>query len=221
MNKKLMAIVSAILIVTAFFSACGQKPAPQTSSQTETTAEENITENETAKETTNVSESTVNRPTETEILTHPVSDPTKPSTTDTEVFINFLYEPEKIVFYSDGKAQTLTKEVCDDVIEEINKVTRHGYWDILKLAVFNEDIDKIKEQNCCIEIHYDGSQILNDLNGQSVKNSTYRFEKVLIVLDGNDKNTMFLEKNGEYQSGPLYPLLSNLSEEILKEILDE
>lgn len=219
MNKKLITIVSALLMLTVFLSACGNNdvngPTPQTSlkqTTTEAPTEETTTQSTTEKEIkTDI----------TEIPTDVVSDPTRASTTDTEVFINFLYEPEKIVFYSDGKAQTLTKEMSDEIIKEINKVTKYGYWDYLKLAVFNEYIDEIKEKNLCIEIHYDGIQILNDLNGKSVKNNTHRFEKVLIVLDGDNKNTMFLEKDGEYQSGPLFPLLSDLSEEILEHIFDE
>ncbi len=227
MNKKLITIVSALLMLTVFLSACGNNdvngPTPQTSlkqttteAPTEETTEETTTQRATEKETkTDI----------TEIPTDVVSDPTRASTTDTEVFINFLYEPEKIVFYSDGKAQTLTEEICDDVIQEINTATRREKWGMLKLAVFNEDIDKIKEENYCIEIHYDtnrdGTQVLNNLNGAGVNDITFRFEKVFIPLNGDYKGVMFFEKDGIYRSGPIKAYNYNLAEEILKEIPDE
>lgn len=221
MKKKLVTIVSALLMVTIFLSACGQSevngPTPDTSKH------ETTTENKTEKETTTEDDATLYRPT---IPTEPVSDPTRASTTSIpDVTINFLYKPEKIVFYHNGKPQTLTEEMCDDVISEINKATRKEKWGMLKLAVFNEDIDKIKEENYCIEIHYDinsdGTQLLNGLNGESVNNMTFRFEKVFIPLNGTYESVMFFEKDGIYRSGPIKAYKYNLSEEILKDILDE
>lgn len=227
MKKKLIMIVSALLLLTIFLSACGQKevngPTPDTSKH-EAITKENITENKTEKETTTEPKSVVTKPTETEAPTNPVSDPTRALTTaDTNVFVNFLYKPEKIIFYHDGKPQTLTEEMCYDFIEEINTATRKEKWGMLKLAVFNEDIDKIKEENYCIEIHYDinsdGTQILKDLNG--MKDMTFLFEKVFIPLNGDYKGVMFFEKDGTYRNGPIKAYNYNLAEEILKEILDE
>ncbi len=224
MKKKLVTIISALLMLSVLLSACGQReangPTPDTSKH------ETTTESKTEKETTTEPKNTVNKPTETEIPTQPVSDPTRASTTaDTNVFINFLYKPEKINFYHNGKPQTLTEEMCEDVIDEINKATRKEKWGMLKLAVFNEDIDKIKEENYCIEIHYDinsvGTQILNDLNGESINNMTFRFEKVFIPLNGNYEGIMFFEKDGVYRSGPIKAYNYNLAEEILKDIFDE
>lgn len=226
MKKKLVTIVSALLMLIVFLSACGQKevngPTPDTSKH-EATTEENTTENKTEKETTTESDATVYRPT---VPTQPVSDPTRASTTCVpDVSINFLYKPEKIIFYHNGKPQTLTEEMCEDVIDEINKATRKEKWGMLKLAVFNEDIDKIKEENYCIEIHYDinsdGTQLLNGLKGESINNMTFRFEKVFIPLSGNYEGVMFFEKDGIYRSGPIKAYNYNLSEEILKDILDE
>ncbi len=222
MKKKLVTIVSALLMLIVFLSACGQReangPTPDTSKH------ETTTENSTEKETTTDPKCITIAPTETEIPTQPVSDPTRASTSCVpDVSINFLYKPEKIIFYHNGKPQTLTKEMCDDVIDEINKATRKEKWGMLKLAVFNEDIDKIKEENYCIEIHYDinsdGTQILNDLNG--IKDMTFRFEKVFIPLNGNDEGVMFFEKDGIYRSGPIKAYNYNLAEEILKDIFDE
>lgn len=224
MKKKLITIVSALLMLALFLSACGQitvnGPTPDTSSL-EATTNENTTENKTEKETTTESEAIVYRPT---VPTQPVSDPTRASTTCIpDVSINFLYKPEKIIFYHNGKPQTLTAEMCDDVINEINKATRKEKWGMLKLAVFNEDIDKIKDENYCIEIHYDinsdGTQILNDLNG--MKDITFRFEKVFIPLKGNYEGVMFFEKDGIYRNGPIKAYNYDLAEEILKDILDE
>ncbi len=152
--------------------------------------------------------------TETEVTT-------QTTTFFTDVYINFLYKPEKIIFYHNAKPQTLSEEMSTEIIKEINNVTKRSTWDVLKLAVTKEHTEKIKNENLCIEIYYDGIQLLNDLNGENVKDNTYRFEKILIVLDGDDKNTFFFEKDGEYQNGPIVPCLSDLSEKILQEIFDE
>lgn len=227
MKKKLVTIVSALFILALFLSACGQKevngPTPDTS-EYNTTTEENTTDDKTEKAAVTEPETTVIRPT---VPTQPVSDPTRASTTCIpDVFINFLYKPGKIIFYHNGKPQTLTAEMCNDVIEEINAATRKEKWDMLKLAVFNEDIDKIKKANYCIEIHYDinsdGTQILNNLNGESVNDMTFRFEKVFIPLNGEYKGVMFFEKDGTYsRSSTIKAYNYNLAEEILKGILDK
>lgn len=231
MSKKLTAIVFALFLLTAFLTACVQKqtnnPSPETSNQdvtAEETSDETVTKEE---EATTDGTPTVVMPTATAVLTEAVSDPTRASTTtSTDVFINFLYAPEKIIFYHNGKPQTLTEAMCTDVINEINKATRQEKWGMLKLAVFNEDIDKIKKENLCIEIHYDvnsdGTQILNNLNGDADLNDmSFRFEKVFISLSGEYEGVMFFEKDGIYESGPIKAYNYNLAEEIRKDIFDE
>lgn len=224
MSKKLSAIVIATLLPAVLFTACKQNNIPNSPSETA----DNIatTEKVTLSETTTQGSTEKTTVTTTTPPTDPVSDPTRASTTSVpDVFINFLYKPEKIIFYHNGKPQTLTEEMCNDVIEEINKATQKEKWGVLKLAVFNEDIDKIKEENYCIEIHYDinsdGTQILNNLNGAGIRDMTFRFEKVFIPLDGSYKGIMFFEKDGIYRSGPIKSYSYDLPEEILKDILDE
>lgn len=223
MNKKLSAIVIATLLPAVLFTACKQNNIPDSPSETAnniTTEKVTVAETTTQESTEKTTVSTTTPPTD------PVSDPTRASTTSVpDVFINFLYKPEKIIFYHNSKPQTLTEEMCDDVIEEINKATRKEKWGVLKLAVFNEDIDKIKEENYCIEIHYDinsdGTQILNNLNGAGMRDMTFRFEKVFIPLNGNYEGVIFFEKDGIYRSGPIKSYNYNLSEEILRDIFDE
>lgn len=218
MNKKLSAIVIATLLPAVLFTACKQQNITDSSSETvnnKTTTEKSITEDASAQSATEQIIITTTCP-----PTDPVSDPTRASTTATpDVFINFLYKPEKIIFYHNGKPQTLTEEMCDDVIKRINKVTKNDRWGLLKLAVNEEYIEKIKNENLCIEIYYDGVQLLNDL--QNIEKMTFNFEKALIVLDGDDKNTIFFCKDGKYMNGPVRPYNSVLSEEILKDIFDE
>lgn len=159
--------------------------------------------------------------TTTEPPTEAVSDPTKPATTsDTETSVNFLYEPEEILFYHDGKPQTISKDnvMCDEIIKAINNSTKNEKWGILKLAVEEGYIDKIKNENLCIEIYYNDLQTLGGLKGHT--QNEYSFEKILIILDGSDKNTMFFCKDKEYQHGPIKPYNSVLSEEILAYIFD-
>ncbi len=223
MNKKLLSIVIATLLPAVLFTACKQNNIPDSPSET---VNNMTTEKVTVAETTAQESTEQTTVTTTTPPTDPVSDPTRASTTSVpDVFINFLYKPEKIIFYHNAKPQTLTEEMCDDVIEEINKATRKEKWGVLKLAVFNEDIDKIKEENYCIEIHYDinsdGTQILNNLNGAGIHDMAFRFEKVFIPLSGNYEGIMFFEKDGIYRSGPIKSYNYDLSEEILRDIFDE
>lgn len=159
--------------------------------------------------------------TATEPTTAPVSDTTRISTTCVaEVLTKGLAEPEQILFYHNGKPQTIHKGdvMCDEVIKAINKATKKDNWGILKLAVEEDYINRIKNENLCIEIFYNETQLLNGLNGHTF--DEYNFEKILIVLDGDDKNTMFLSKDGKYQNGPIRPYNSALSEDILSYIFD-
>ena len=168
-------------------------------------------------------ESTVSEkiPTTTENPTEAVSDPTKPVTNvDTESSVSFLHKPEEILFYHDGKPQSISGDnvMCDEVIEIINDSIKNEKWGILKLAVEEGYIDKIKNENLCIEIYYNDLQTLDGLQGHT--QDEYSFEKILIILDGSDKNTMFFCKDKEYQHGPIKPYNSVLSEEILAYIFD-
>ncbi len=161
-------------------------------------------------------------PTTTETTTDVVSDPTKPVTeSDTGSSSIFLNVPEQILFYHNGKPQTIPNGdvMCDEVIKEINKVIKNDRWGILKLAVEDGYIDKLKSENLCIEIYYDETQALNGLKGHT--QNKYSFEKILIILDGIDKNTLFFCKDGEYQHGPIKAYSSDLSAEVLKDIFDE
>ena len=142
------------------------------------------------------------------------------STTIPDVLINFLNKPEKIIFYHNGNPQTIAKDnaMCDDVIKSINNVTQNNEWEILKLAVEESYINKTKSENLCIEIHYDAIQYLNNLSG--IKGMTYSFDKVLLVLDGDDKGTMFFCENENYRNGPIKSFSSSLSEDVLSNIFD-
>ncbi len=176
--------------------------------QTENSSVGNITETTSAKAT--------------ETSTVPVLEPIKTTTEpDTEASVNSLYKPEQILFYHNGKPQTISKdsEMCDTVIRSINKAIANDKWGILKLAVEDGYIDKIKNENLCIEIFYNDTQTLEGFKGHT--QDKYHFEKILIILDGVDKNTMFFCKNGVYQHGPVKPFSSDLSEELLKGIFDE
>ena len=230
MKKKIPMIAFALLMSTVFISACSRnvnQPDGQCKTtlqeltvKSETTVHESITENKTEKETTTEPKCIVIE-TKTELLTDVVSDPTKPATeADTRSSANFLGEPEQILFYHNGKPQTIPKGdvMCDEVIKEINKAIKNDSWGILKLAVEEGYIDKIKSENLCIEIYYDETQTLSGLNGHT--QDKYNFEKVLIILDGSDKNTMFFSKDGKYQHGPVGAYSSDLSAEVLKDIFD-
>lgn len=218
MKKKFVTIVSALLMLIIFLSACGQKevngPTPDTSKQ-ETTTEENKTE----KETTTEPKCIVIEPTETEIPTQPVSDPTRASTTCVpDVSVNFLYKPEKIIFYHNGKTQTLTEEMNKEVIKEINSYLRQDYkgsgW---KYAAEKSMIDEIKN-HLHIEIYYDSVQTFSTSNSADER----KYNHLLVSLEGQYKNIIFFGKDGKYMSIPIGPLYDDdFSEDILKHIFDE
>lgn len=216
MKKKFVTAFSALLLLTVFLSACGQKPVngptPDTSRQ-EITTKETATQKQTEKET--VTEENSKNPPHTD----PVSDPTRASTTfNIPVTIDFLYEPQKIVFYSDGKTQTLTKEINEDIVEEINNYLREDYkgsgW---KYAAEKRMINEIKSEKY-IELYYDSVQIFSTENSANER----KYNHILVSLGGQYKNIIFFGKDGKYMSLPIGPLYDDdFAENILDAIFDE
>lgn len=146
---------------------------------------------------------------------------TENTTSEAEVITKGLNKPSKIIFLQNGEEQLLTDKICSEITEDINETIKERSWNTLKLAVTKDYIDKIKKENLCIEICFDGVQQLSGLKGESVNKQTYCFEKILVVLDGDNKNTLFFEKDGKYQNGPIIPVHSDMAEEILREISDK
>lgn len=178
-----------------------------------------ISMNPPTETTTNQSTTSENFLTTTEPPTEAISDPTKPATSsDTEASINFLYEPEKIVFCHDGKPQTLTKEMNEEVIKEINSYLRNDYkgggW---KYAAEESMINEIKS-HIHIEIYYDSVQTFSTASSTDER----KYDHLLVSLEGQYKNIIFFGKDGKYMSIPIGPLYDDdFSENILRHIFDE
>lgn len=198
----LFAVAAALLILVNFVlfskmgSASSDVSAP--SSENNTTAAVNSTDNVTETTTVISSDKTTSRP---------------------DVFINFFPPADGAVFYHNGKPQEITKEMMNnDILKVINDVTKTKKFVTLKLGVTEQFIEKIKAKNLCLEISFKGSHLINNLNG--INEQTFNFEKVLIVLNGEFENYIFFMKDGIYQHGPIQPLGSTLSEDILACIFD-
>ncbi|MBQ7957548.1 MAG: hypothetical protein IJ279_05865 [Clostridia bacterium] len=156
-----------------------------------------------------------------------VPDTTRERTTAVpDVTIDFFYPTEGAVFYHNGKPQDITKEMMDkDILPIINKVTKNERFGMAKLYVDNTLTDKIKAENLCLEISFEGVHLINGLHGVgnldgSKSQYTFFFEKVLIALDGEYKNVIFFMKDGQYRSGPIKPYNSSLSDDILAYLFD-
>lgn len=227
MKKKIPMIAFALLMSAVLFSACNRNESriDKPTVQNKTTAQEATTENKTEKETTTEPQNVVHENGKTEIFTKTdfttdvVSDPTKPATSsDTEASVNFLYEPEKIVFCHDGKPQTLTKEMNEEVIKEINSYLRNDYkgggW---KYAAEESMINEIKS-HIHIEIYYDSVQMFSTASSTDER----KYNHLLVSLEGQYKNIIFFGKDGKYMSIPIGPLYDDdFSENILRHIFDE
>ncbi|MBE6784032.1 MAG: hypothetical protein E7536_08475 [Ruminococcaceae bacterium] len=231
MSKKLLAIALSLLSLSLVLTACKK----QIENESNGNSQNGLSSLNSA-----VSNSTslTNPETETVTLTDPVSDPTvwieNCETHDpTEIAVSdptraneqnmqvtSLKAPANAMFYSDGNQQTLTAEMSLDVIEEINEEITENYFSQLKLAVRNEDIEKLKANNYCVELQYNSQQVLHE-NCDCIEPHAYYFEKVFIVLDGDYEGVFFFEKDGQYQNGPIKFYQSDIAEDILKEILDE
>ncbi len=226
MNKKILMIAFALLMSTVLFSACNRNESriDKPTVQNKTTAQEPTAEKKTEKEATTEPPCVIPETEKTDVPTDPVSDPTRVSTTcHPDGSINFLYKPEQIIFYHNGKPQTIAKDnvMCDEVIKIINKSTKNDKWGILKLAIEEGYIEEIKNENLCIEIYYNDMQVLSGFRGHTL--NEYNFERLLIVLDKNSHgldNTIFFFKDGKYQHGPIRAYSSDLSQEVLAYIFD-
>lgn len=232
MKKKLSLIAFALLLIAVLFTACKkEKVIILNDNVNKTSLQEIPAEKKTEKETTTIlrcpiTETTtkgpkcyVGEPDDPEICTDPVSDPTRTSTTAIpEVFSKFLCEPEKIIFCHDGKPQTLTAEMNNEVIKEINAYLREDYkgggW---KYAAEKTMIDEIKS-HIHIEIYYDSLQTFSTENPTDER----VYNHLLVSLEGQYKNIIFFGKDGKYMSIPIGPLYDDdFSEDILRHIFDE
>ena len=210
MFKKTLALISAIMLMFSF-SACKEEKSDLTEIEnTTSTTEISTTEaNQTAKP---IETQTTTTRTTTQITTTVLP-------TLREDFQTSVNTPNEAYLYADGKQEKVTPKQISQITQQLNIYLKDSEIGVLKLAVNEGMIEQIKTQNKAIELIYKSEQTYVMLQKTGGPNM-YRFEKVLIPLDGERKGYVFFCKDGTYQHGPLKSLDSrNCIEEIVS-ILD-
>lgn len=223
MFKKSIILISAIALMFSV-SACKEEKIDLTetqkttsTTQTKQTAPESSakpTETQTTASTTQARqtapESSV-KPTEIQTT---ITDSTTEKTTRRETttvlptvqenFKTSLDTPDELYLYTDGKKEKISNELISKILPQVNIYLNDTKIGVLKLAVSEDMIEKIKSENKAIELKYDSRQtyvMFRKTGGPD----TYKFEKVLIPLDGERKGCVFFCKDDIYQHGPLKP----------------
>lgn len=133
---------------------------------------------------------------------------------NTDITADFFKSAENAVFYYNSKSQNVAEDMLNkNILKIINGEIGGKTFGILKLVVTEQFIEKIKAENMCLEISFNSVQRISGLKG--TENKTFEFEKVLIALDGENKNVIFFMKDGKYQNGPVKLFDSTLCEDIL------
>lgn len=222
MTKKLLALALSIVLLSIIFTACKNKVTnePDEKSQKDISLSTLTYRQETLNSEIAVSDPTVfiedcETPDPTEVA---VSDPTKKHEENINPYgVNYLSGVTEAVFYSSSKSYTLTSVERENILRIINEELNGNWWDVLRLAVLEEDILNLKENNSCLEITFNSVKSIQD-NCDCIEPCTYEFDKILIVLDGENQNTIYFSQNGKYKHGPIKFPNSNLSKNLMNSI---
>ena len=227
MTKKLLALALSIISLSVIFTACKKQAEAEKNeiSDTDRSAVSltylngtSLTRSEVTEEIA-VSDPTVwiescEPPEVTEEIA--VSDPTKCPEKDLNPYgLNYLTGVKEITFFSKGSHKTPSSQQTSETLMLLNEELNSNYWDLLKLAVTQEDIEKLKENNSCVEISFSALSKITD-NCDCIEPCVYTFDKILVVLDGENATTIYFSQNGSYKNGPIKFPHSDLSARLLK-----
>lgn len=226
MPKKLLAIALSVLLFSLIFTACKKQAANEPngnshddiSSLSLTYPEGTSWTSPGTNEEIAVSDPTVwiencETPDPTGVA---VSDPTRCPEKDLNPYgLNYLTGIKEITVFSEGKSKNPSLQQTTEVLKLLNEELNSNWWDMLRLAVTEDDISKLKAENSCIEISFNSLTKITD-NCDCIEPCTYEFDKILVVLDGENENTIYFSQNGRYKHGPIRFPHSDLSENLLK-----
>lgn len=127
---------------------------------------------------------------------------------------NELSTPQKLLFISNNNENVCSLDTTTQVMAKVNAYINSGTIRAMRMAVSDDTISNIKSNQKCIEIIYETTQSLHTsaINGAS---ADYKFNKILLVLNGDYKGLLFFEQSGTYLSGPI----KGSSEKYISDIL--
>ena len=217
MPKKLLAIALSVLLFSLIFTACKKKAAndPNGNSHDDISSLSLTYPEGTSWTSPGTNEEiAVSDPTFASEIA--VSDPTRCPEKDLNPYgLNYLTGIKEITFFSEGKSKSPSLQQTTEVLKFLNEELNSNWWDMLRLAVTEDDISKLKAENSCIEISFNSLTKITD-NCDCIEPCTYEFDKILVVLDGENENTIYFSQNGRYKNGPIRFPHSDLSENLLK-----
>ncbi len=221
MSKKLLALTLSLLTLSLVFTAC--KKQAETEQNGNSQADISSTSLPYSKGTSWISPETneewaISGPTVASEIA--VSDPTKcPEENLNPYGVNYLTGIKEITFYSGGKTKAPTSHQASEVLKVLNEELNSNYWDMLKLAVTEDDIENLKANTTCLEITFGSATKIRD-NCDCIEPCVYEFDKILITLDNENANTIYFSQNGRYKHGPIRFPHSDLSENLFKILSD-
>ncbi len=221
MLKKFTAFFLTITSVILLFAACGkadektpQTTVPETQLETEEAVLINETEPKDEATTKSVTESEEKTTPTTELCSVPLKNPYFPT-------------PSYQYFYNNSLKEKDTY-LASEVAEIVNNSLKNGKWGLLKLAVTDDMVSKITDEETCLELVFDKNYVFSktaDMGGRK-----FEYDKALIVLTGEYKDCIFFslsrkyydgEIQNEYLSGPIKDVDGKISDTLIAHIYDE
>lgn len=127
---------------------------------------------------------------------------------------NELSVPQKLLFFADNKETVCSSDMTAEVIAKLNTFINTDTLKAMKLAVSDDTISNIKTEQKCIELMYGTTQHIK-ISAPIGASSDYKFNKLLLVLNGDWSGLLFFAEDNTYLSGPIKISNENCTDDIL------
>lgn len=222
-----LVIISMVCIFVCFSSCAKQTPIDTAGESSKTTSETASTESQSnvgASSTTQSlhtqdnsenstanpnasSGTTINAKPDTSSIT---TNNAKPDATSN----NELSVPQKLLFFADNKETVCSSDMTAEVVSKLNTFINTDTLKAMKLAVSDDTISNIKTEQKCIELMYGTTQHIK-ISAPIGASSDYKFNKLLLVLNGDWSGLLFFAEDNTYLSGPIKISNENYTDDIL------
>lgn len=201
-----LAIISTVCIFVCFSSCVKQKPIDTASESIKTTSETASTESQSNDGTSSTvqslntqdnSESITAKPYTSSVTTINAKPDISSVATNNEkpdtASNNELSVAQKLLFFAENKETVCSPNVTAEVTAKLNTFISTDTLYATKLAVTDDTISNIKAEQKCIELMYDTTQHIKISSLIGVR-SDYKFNKLLLVLNGDWSGLLFLRR---------------------------